>query len=333
MWLITSDLHLTDRPKDAARFGLFKWLAKQQDKYQVRATFILGDITDKKDNHSSELVNRIVDELTGLRPPVYVLMGNHDYINSANPFFRFLSYIEDIHFITKPTKLLEFNVAMIPHQPDQDTFDAACDVITSQTRVVMVHQSFTGAQAETGLRLSGLQWPPVGFKGRGLVTLAGDVHTPQRLPNGLTYIGAPYHVHFGDDSEPRVLLLDGAKQTDLHYPCPCKWSLTVHDADDLQRNEKLKAGDQIKIKIELAREEAVQWNEYKQRILAVAKELKLEVFGVEVQIKESKRRERPRLGQLVKVKTPEDVFNAFCMDEKVASNIKSAGFDVLNTER
>ncbi|RPI87194.1 MAG: hypothetical protein EHM40_23155, partial [Chloroflexi bacterium] len=83
-WLVTSDLHLTDRPRDAHRFGLFKWLAKKQRKHGVKATFILGDITDKKDNHSSALVNRVVNELTQLEPPVYVLKGNHDFIDPNN---------------------------------------------------------------------------------------------------------------------------------------------------------------------------------------------------------------------------------------------------------
>ena len=78
-WLFASDLHLSDRPKDRYRFGLFKWLAEQQQKHQITATFILGDITDRKDNHSAVLVNKTVNSLLTLKPPVYILKGNHDF--------------------------------------------------------------------------------------------------------------------------------------------------------------------------------------------------------------------------------------------------------------
>ena len=77
-WLLSADLHLSDRARDSHRFGLFPWLKKQQQKNKVDATFLLGDLTQEKDRHSSALVNRIVEELLTLTPPVYVLRGNHD---------------------------------------------------------------------------------------------------------------------------------------------------------------------------------------------------------------------------------------------------------------
>ena len=59
MILVIGDLHLTDQPKDAYRFGIFKWIKKQIEKHQPEYTVILGDLTDKKDKHSAGLVNRI----------------------------------------------------------------------------------------------------------------------------------------------------------------------------------------------------------------------------------------------------------------------------------
>ena len=95
-WLLSADLHLSDRARDSYRFGLFPWLKKQQQKNKVDATFLLGDLTQEKDRHSSALVNRIVEELLTLTPPVYVLRGNHDGLNPNSPFFKFLNSISGL---------------------------------------------------------------------------------------------------------------------------------------------------------------------------------------------------------------------------------------------
>src|SRR5882724_7118261 len=98
-WLLTSDLHLSDKPRDAYRFGLFPWLAKQQKAHNVDAIFILGDLTENKDRHSAKLVNQTIESLLTLRPPVYILRGNHDGIDPGSPFFKFVNSIEGIKLI------------------------------------------------------------------------------------------------------------------------------------------------------------------------------------------------------------------------------------------
>ena len=328
MWLVTSDIHLTDRPRDAYRFGLFSWLAKQQRKYGVTATFILGDLTDKKDNHSSKLVNSIVDGLTMLAPPIYVLKGNHDFIDPENPFFGFLNRIDGLRFISKPTFLKDLGVAMIPHQPNQQAFDEACRVIPPGAAGVMLHATFEGAIAETGRRLSGLQWPLVSEKSAGRVTLAGDIHRPQRLTNGVIYVGAPYTVRFGDDFEPRALLVRDGKLQNLHYDCPRKWVFNIRDADELKQ-AKAKAGDQVKVRLELAREEAVEWQTQKQRVLATCKALGLEVYGVELIVNSNSRRERIT-AENSPTKTARQVLTSFCKAENVAASVKRAGMELLH---
>ncbi len=317
IWLVTSDLHLSDRPRDAYRFGIFPWLARQQQKYGVTATWILGDVTQDKDKHSASLVNQFVDGLTELRPPVYILMGNHDRVNPRDPYFRFLSCIEGVQFVTTPMWLNdEHNTLLIPHQASQADFDRACGL--APTKVVFCHQTFTGAIAETGARLTGLRWPLVNVR-----AWAGDVHRPQTC-GAVTYVGAPYHVRYGDTFIPRVLLVSNGHEQDLYYPAPRKWSLTVRDACDIERNEALREGDQVKLTIELAREEVVEWAAHKQRVLAACKGL--DVFGVEMKVNSSKLRE-VKVGQ---IKTPKALFAEFCTAENVGSTIKQVGQELLD---
>lgn len=324
-WLVTSDTHLTDRPRDAYRFGLFAWLAKQQAKYDVDATFVLGDITDSKDRHPASLVNRVVDEITGLRPPVYILAGNHDYIRPDDPFFRFLSCIEGVEFVVVPTFLKPYGVAMVPHCRDQAELEAACGTMPPNPKAVFYHGTLDGAVAETGTRLSGLSGAPIGLLKPRWGAWAGDVHRPQRCPP-VTYVGAPFHVRFGDNYVPRVLLIEDGRETDLHFKSPAKWSLTVRDPGDIARSGAV-AGDQVKLTIELAREEVVEWPTIKRGILDACKEAGLEVYGSDMKVATTQRRQRIRLGQ--RSVTNEQILTDFCKAEKVAKTIDDVGMDLL----
>jgi len=325
-WLLSSDLHLSDRARDEYRFGLFKWLAKQQQKYDTTATFLLGDITEKKDKHSSKLVNRIIDELIGLKPPIYILKGNHDFIDPKNPFFRFLSCIEGVEFVVEPTFLKEHGMFLTPHQPNQQALDKAAALIPDKVSGVCLHQALDGAIAETGARLSGLSAATIEAK-RPLGAWAGDIHRPQRV-GGITYVGAPYQVRFGDDYTPRVLLIKNGKEQNLYFPSPHKWVLPIHDADEILDNEDLREGDQVKLVIELTREEVVEWAAHKQRAIEACKEVGVDVYGIDLKVAPSKRKERSKIEPGAS-RTREEVFTDFCKVENIASNIKKAGSTLL----
>jgi hypothetical protein len=327
-WLLSADLHLSDRARDGYRFGLFSWLAKQQQKHKVDATFLLGDLTQEKDRHSSALVNRIVEELLKLAPPVYILRGNHDGTNPNSPYFKFLSSISGLTFVVNPTFLHRYEIAMIPHCAGQATLDAACKRMPINPKAAFCHQTFSGAIAETGAVLSGLSASPVSALKPWLGVYSGDIHVPQRC-DAVTYVGAPYHIRFNDQFEPRCLLLKGGGKSDLHFDCPRKFSLTVHDADDIANNKALRSGDQVKITVELAREEAVEWHEHKRRVLAACREGGLDVFGINCTVKTA-RRKRVKLIEGPKTNTPQDILEFFCANEGVASNLKQAGLELLN---
>lgn len=323
-WLLASDLHLTDRPRDAYRFGLFKWLASRQREHNVDATFILGDLTDRKDNHSATLVNQLVDNLLLLDPPIYILRGNHDCIDPANPFFRFLQCVDGVDFIVDPLMHKKLGVAFLPHQRTQRDLDRACEIIKPGC-VVMAHATFDGSRSETGTLLSGLSLSAIESKHPRLV-YSGDVHVPQVLKS-VRYVGSPYHIRFGDDFMPRVILLDDFKEQNLHYPCLRKWSLRINEADQLYKHQGLEPGDQVKITVMLTREEVTEWATHKAKILAVTKELKLDVFGLNLEVQNSKPERQQVPGKML---LPKEVFETYCKGENVAQNIKQVGLELLD---
>lgn len=330
-WLITSDIHLSDKPRDEYRFGLFPWLAKQQGKLDVSATFILGDITENKDKHSHRLVNRIVDEFKRLRPPVHILRGNHDTPgDQADPFFRFLSEIKGIYFWSKPEIVspVQRPIVMIPHCRSQAEFDEACKIIPPNPSAVMLHQTFEGAIAETGVRLSGLAASPATFKGAAGVW-SGDVHKPQHS-GPITYVGSPYHVKFGDRFTPRVIVaaLPHTANYDLHFPSPRKLSLKINDAHTLLNHDILREGDQVKLEIEITREELVEYDSIRKDILAVCRQAKVEVFGVTVKVIQSAKRPDVKTSERTLLDKTE-VFDAYCNQEKIPSAQREAGRTIL----
>lgn len=327
MWILAGDLHLTEHTRDNYRFDIFPWLRKQQDKYQPQATYLAGDITDQKDRHSATLVNKIVTGLIKLQPPVYIGMGNHDYRDPKNPFFKFLNHIEGLRFVIKPE--VHQGMAVIPHYRGQDDFDHAVSIgWLGRPDAFLVHQTFDGAVAETGARLTGLSASPIELLKPPLGVYAGDVHKPQQ--QGLvTYIGCPYHVRFGDAYRPRVLWVTKGADTNLYFPAPKKWSLTVRGPENLDP-EKLKEGDQIKLTIELAREETIDWKKIKADTLAMCRELKLEVHGVKLQINTTKSRDRTpiKVGQ-----TNAEIFDKFCETENLPIEIRKTGRKLFHGDK
>src|SRR5882672_1978733 len=187
--LFTADIHCSDNPRDSYRFRLFKWLAHQQEVYKTDTVFILGDLVTAKDYHSSVLINKIVDGLKSLKPPIFVLRGNHDGIDPTLPYFKFLNHIEGIVFCVEPTLLEDYQVLMVPHQLNQAALNKALKMAPDGC-LVMLHQTVSGAISETGARLTGLTVPS-NCKAKSI--FSGDIHKPQKVGQ-VTYVGSPFAV-------------------------------------------------------------------------------------------------------------------------------------------
>lgn len=323
MWLCIGDTHFTDNARDRHRFQIFNWIRLQQRKYKPAATFLAGDLCDAKDRHSATLVNQVVAGLTSLEPPVYIDRGNHDYRDPSNPFFNFLNHIEGLEFVVEP-KLVSHgrHMGIIPHYREQEEFDAAVAKIGNNADAFLVHQTFEGAIAETGAQLNGLRASLMRQFKLPLGVIAGDVHMPQTAPP-VTYLGCPYHVRFGDDYSPRCLLInEGGKQTNLYFDAPYKWSMRITDAVDIEKHERLHAGDQIKLVVELTREEAVDWKQIKANVLAACKERQLDVYGIKMEVLASAKRETKKA---VHAQTKMDVLKQFADAESLSKAVRDVG--------
>jgi len=288
--LLASDLHLTANPADEYRWGLFPWLANECIAEKAQTLVILGDLTDAKDYHPAELVNRTVRALAELSkavPRIVILMGNHDYLKSGDMFFQFLDALPGVEVLSKPTEdLLDGEATLfLPHTKTPAKDWAGWDF--SHFSYVFLHQTIKGAVASNGQKMDGEPLPKFG-PGR---TYSGDIHVPQVL-GGVEYVGSPYHVHFGDRFKPRCVVIDKKHQAfDLHYPCLSRFTMDVTSVDELARELADAApGDQIKVRMHLPESAKHEWRSISKFVPGVCAEREVVLCGLELVVSKARKR-------------------------------------------
>lgn len=236
-------------------------IEQARDKHRARTLIITGDITDAKDRHSSQLVNRIVSALTSTRMQVIVLQGNHDYLLLGHPFFAFLNDIPGITFVTEPTRIDDW--VFLPHS--RKTPLPGLELVDSSVTHCFMHQTVNGATASNGQRMDGE------ITSKGLPRphtckyYSGDIHVPQYCGH-VEYIGSPYPVHFGDTYSPRmIVMLDEEDTVDIKWQGIKRETADIDSAEDLDALE-LEHDDQLKVRLRLSAAETPEWHAHKQAV-------------------------------------------------------------------
>jgi DNA repair exonuclease SbcCD nuclease subunit len=292
--LLVSDPHFTANPRDEYRWGLWPWLRAQCKENGVRTIVWCGDLSDAKDFHPSALVNRLAFEVkeTSALARQYFIPGNHEWLKRGEEFWRFLSHVaENVHYMTQPcddpcyhkdgpvVRFLPFTKTPAADWAEMHTFE--------DYDLVFMHQTVRGARSSNGEEMEGEDVPLEKLLTAGYV-FSGDIHVPQSFAKNGEYVGSPYHVHFGDSFKPRCILLpQRSKGTwlDLHFPTISRLTLDCRNLDELSDDlfgGKLKAGDQVKIRMRLLPSEKHEWRAIRRLALADAKKAGVEVHGTEL---------------------------------------------------
>jgi hypothetical protein len=135
---------------------------------------------------------------------------------------------------------------------------------------IFAHNIFEGVKAN-GQTLSGIPlsvFPPDAF------VIAGDVHEPQTL-GPVTYVGSPCLCDFGDDYQPRCLLLNNLEVKSIKVHGQQKRLLEVDWSKGLTFNNPANENDIVKIKVYLEMEHVSEWATIRAKVeeLAVEKNL------------------------------------------------------------
>lgn len=334
--LITSDLHLTDIPKDAYRWEIFSFLTEtvMSDRglhkdSPITTIMILGDLADRKNNHSSVMVNQLVEALLTLvrktECQLYILKGNHDHPTGSLPYWTFLSQLESngkICFVDQPKQnksIFGKPALLLPNSRDTQTDWR--NIAFKEYAFVFMHQTVDGAMTSNGTKMTVEDLP---LLPRGPLYYSGDIHVPQKC-GIVTYIGSPYHVHFGDTFTPRVLILDSeGNEENVYMNAPKKLSLTISGDNILP---PLHTGDMVKLVVKLEQEQIADWGIIREELLQKVENQGASLLSIEATFAEGK-----DLGEALPVQenfSPETLLQEFCKKEQLSEALSGVAHRLL----
>lgn len=338
--LVTGDLHLTDKKTDRYRFDLFDWLMSDGVKFGGgEGLVILGDLTDKKDHHSSYLVNQVVTKISNLTSvfgSVIILQGNHDLVSEqseAPPYFNFLNQLHGVDFFCEPALIGPY--LFLPHRRDFMTMwqGIVQGGYLKSTEVVFMHQTVHGSVSESGQQLDGVPPSLFAFDQFDGPIVSGDVHVPQKVGK-VQYTGSPYPIRFGDTFTPQLLrvdtFVDGVDITPVYPPSIRKHSLTINSVEDLAHVEASK-GDQMKLTYILDPSEFEEWPQYRKEVRDWAHTHGVTLHGVEFVLPETEQQKVARSGggEMVAVSTPNSVIDRYAEREGISDELLNYGKEFL----
>jgi DNA repair exonuclease SbcCD nuclease subunit len=313
--LNTADWHLTSDPFDDYRWEFLPWLKDLVKAKPPERINILGDLTEKKDRHSSDLVNRLTEFLLDLSSivPIYILQGNHDFVSEDFPFFRFLSKHPRIKYIDTPYFDKKLSAYYIPWGK---TTIRGCNRIYTHTSVIGALYA-NGVKSEEGIKIED-------FKEFHHI-ISGHIHVPQQI-NNLYMIGSPYPIDFGDTFKGRVLLEDDIGNViPIEHPS-IKKIKEVLDVDDPKLVRKLSPGDQIKLEIHVPPDKFKDWPSIKKTAKDFYEEQKVIVRSITLvpKIVESS------LTEIKTVQRPKDMIFEYCRKHGVPATWVQKGMELIH---
>jgi len=326
--LIVSDTHLTNNAQDEYRWEILEQAPKLAKEHGCEQIYHLGDITDKKDNHSSLLVNRVTELFTffARHYPVKILFGNHDYQIESRQFFTFLDQIDNIQCFKEPTKI--DNTYWLPHT--RDPIEKWGDLNFDKVNLVFMHQSVIGSKMSNMCELNyalDLNWL-VDKISKNVKIYSGDIHVPQDIRQ-LTYIGTPYPIAYGDEYNGRMIVLD--LNTKKYQPIlinhPRRLSLKAYGQDaakDLIK-ENCKSNDSIKMVVTLDKKDLLDWQEIKAEIIYLAEKKKVNIASLQVQMNEEDQKQNKKQNEPKESLNLLDYIDQYCSDNELSDQLRKIG--------
>lgn len=341
--LITADLHFSDNPRDQYRFDFMAEIERILNEEKPDNFFILGDLTEKKDFHSAVLVNMVSTAINRLANfcPITILRGNHDGLDPQWPFYEFLDTLSDrITFIKTPQAQVFDSLGsclFLPHTSNykkdwarfiKEGFD--------DYDFIFAHNTFQGTASESGRKLDGI---PTKIFPKGSTVITGDIHKPQTIKKKVTYVGSPYTVDFGDDYEPRLLLITlgddasviesaiesipctGAQKRLVEARVTSKGKL-VFDA------EHVNPYDVLKVRVALSAKQYADWAAYRLLVLAWGEDNCYRVNLIQPKT-EAANRKRALKTDTQSARSDEQIYTDYCSHLQIDRPTAKAGLKLL----
>lgn len=219
------DLHF--KPNNLTESTVLANLIAEKIPDDIDAVVLLGDVLDNHANVHSQAYNvayNLLNKLTQ-KHDVYLLVGNHDYINNSqfctaeHPYNAFKQWprvmvVDEPMFIQIKTDLF----VMTPYIP-VGRFVEALDKLPDwkhSAKCIFAHQEFAGIMFKDQGDSWPLDCPPV---------ISGHIHDRRQLQKNVLYIGTPIQHSFAENTDKGISVFSGAGEQRISLDMPTKQTL------------------------------------------------------------------------------------------------------------
>jgi DNA repair exonuclease SbcCD nuclease subunit len=215
--LCIGDIHIqTNNTIDIKIFTekLYEYIKDNNELIDI--VVLMGDILHTHERLHTipfNIANNMIEQLSIMKP-LYILVGNHDYINNSqfltdNHWMNCFKNKHNIHIVDKAIicKLNNKTVIMCPYVPD-GTFIEALNTLQTETfdwkksDCILGHQLLDGAKMGAIVAENIEKWDDT-FP----YLISGHIHDKQKVQNNLYYTGSSIQHAFGESSDKTICLV------------------------------------------------------------------------------------------------------------------------------
>lgn len=327
-YILSTDWHLDDNPANEYRWRAFDHVMQAVQQGQDTEVILLGDIFDRKDRHTGNLVNRFVTKMKALTEltDVTCIMGNHDAPVNGTPYWEFLNTIPRLNYVTKPHADGELLFLPFSSDPMKDWEGIPFELY----KAAFMHQTVSGVLLENGERYvadnTSNQIPNLPSNIR---SYSGDIHVPQMV-RGIIYVGAPHPIKFGDEYSCRMLRIHPTTLRIVEEIPVYTISRRIYEIGSVAELEYVAAnpGDQAKVRFRIPADGIEQWPAEQEQISQWAAEHGVSLASVEASVEASVSVLEGAVPDLAR-DMPEETLRAFSEAEKLEKGMFDAGVALL----
>jgi len=194
---------------------LYEYIKKNEELIDI--VVLMGDILHTHERLHTipfNIANNMIERLSKMKP-LYILVGNHDYINNSqfltdNHWMNCFKNKDNIFIVDKSMIINHnnLNVVMCPYVPD-GRFIEALNLLKSTTSFdwnksdcILAHQLFDGAKMGAIIAENIEKWDE-----SYPYLISGHIHDKQKVQNNLYYTGSSMQHAFGESHDKTICLV------------------------------------------------------------------------------------------------------------------------------
>jgi DNA repair exonuclease SbcCD nuclease subunit len=178
----------------------------REKKNEISFVVVAGDVLDDHEKILTPLLNRAYGLIKTIRKiaPVYVLVGNHDYINNQQfltdcHWMNGMKEWKDVCIVDHPIVIKKFNkkFAFVPYVPNGKFFKALEKIPSwKSVECIFAHQEMKHCKMGVKISEDGDEW-----NDDYPMLISGHIHERQRIGTKVLYPGSVINHAFGSDNQ------------------------------------------------------------------------------------------------------------------------------------